>query len=236
MSAREPRQALPKESVDEAGQARIDVGRNLRRLRRASGLSLRSLAERSRLAVNTLSLIENNRTSPSVSTLQQLAIALEEPITSFFESDRPKQRVSYVKADRGPKATFDHGALEDLGAGLRGRALEPILVTLRARADSGSRPIVHTGLEFVYCLQGTLEYDIEGESYRLEPGDSLLFEAHLPHRWQNPESDPARAILVLSPSDEHDRPTDRHFLLPGSTAGQPPQDASIPRGHSGDRI
>jgi len=235
MSDREPGRAFRKPSVDEAGQAQIDVGRNLRRLRRDRGLSLRSLAERSRLAVNTLSLIENNKTSPSVSTLQQLAIALEEPITSFFESENLEQRVAYVKADRGPKAAFDHGTLEDLGPGLRGRGLEPILVTLRAWADSGSSPIVHTGLEFVYCLEGTVEYDIEGESYRLEPGDSLLFEAHLPHRWQNPESDPARAIMVLSPSDEHDRPTDRHFLLPGLTAGRPRQDGSIPQGHSGDK-
>src|SRR3990170_1463944 len=220
MSDREPGRAFRKPSVDEAGQAQIDVGRNLRRLRRGRGLSLRSLAGRSR---------------PAVSTLQQLAIALEEPITSFFESENLEQRVAYVKADRGPKAAFDHGTLEDLGPGLRGRGLEPILVTLRAWADSGSSPIVHTGLEFVYCLEGTVEYDIEGESYRLEPGDSLLFEAHLPHRWQNPESDPARAIMVLSPSDEHDRPTDRHFLLPGLTAGKPRKDASIPQGDSGDK-
>ena len=68
----------------------INVGRHLRELRAGRGLSIRALAEQSRLNVNTLSLIENSRTSPSVSTLQQLASALDVPITAFFETDIPK--------------------------------------------------------------------------------------------------------------------------------------------------
>ena len=55
----------------------IDVGSRLRMLRAGASLSIRALAEMSGLNVNTLSLIENGKTSPSVSTLQQLAGALE---------------------------------------------------------------------------------------------------------------------------------------------------------------
>jgi transcriptional regulator with XRE-family HTH domain len=189
----------------------VDVGQQLRSLRTQRGLSIRALAEKSHLNVNTLSMIENGKTSPSVATLQQLAFALETPITAFFESGGPKNKIAYHKASQRPKAAFAHGALEDLGAGMISRGAEPFLVALEPHADSGPNPIVHTGREFVFCLEGQLSYTIEDQEYLLEPGDSLLFEAHLPHRWQNVGATPSRSLLVLCPSDAQDRPTERHF-------------------------
>ena len=74
----------------------IDVGGRLRVLRTGRGLSMRALAKKSGLNVNTLSLIENQHTSPSVSTLQQLALALNVPLTAFFEVDI-RRSTSYFK-------------------------------------------------------------------------------------------------------------------------------------------
>jgi transcriptional regulator with XRE-family HTH domain len=193
-------------------EAEIDVGRNLRKLRTEHGLSIRSLAGQSGLNVNTLSLIENCKTSPSVSTLQQLASTLDVPITAFFETDSPKNNLSYQKAGQRPRAAFAHGTLEDLGAGLTLHGGQPFLVTLESKASSGPTPIVHTGPEFVYCLEGHLSYTIDDRSYLLELGDSLLFEANLPHRWQNAGETPSRSLLVMCPADESDRPTERHFI------------------------
>jgi transcriptional regulator with XRE-family HTH domain len=189
----------------------VEVGQNLRQLRNKRGLSLRSLAEFSGLNVNTLSLIENGRTSPSVSTLQQLATALGVPITAFFEAEGPGQNISYQKANQRPQAAFAYGTFEDLGAGLTLLGGKPLVLNLAPHGNSGDTPIVHTGFEFVYCLEGSLLYTIEDQTYPLEPDDSLLFEAHLPHRWQNNGADPTRFLLVLSPSDESDHPTERHF-------------------------
>lgn len=189
----------------------VNVGRRLRELRIEHELSIRALAERSGLNANTLSLIENNKTSPSVSTLQRIATALEVPITAFFETDVPKNSIAHIVARNRPRLAFAHGTLEDLGAGLTNRAVEPFVVTLEPNANSGDTPIVHTGFEFVFCLQGRMTYLIEDRSYALEPGDSLLFESYLPHRWQNVEPNQAQAILVLYPADAHDHPTDRHF-------------------------
>jgi transcriptional regulator with XRE-family HTH domain len=191
--------------------AEIDVGLHLRLLRAERGLSIRSLAEQSGLNVNTLSLIENGKTSPSVSTLQQLASALAVPITAFFETDAPKNDISYHKAGQYPRAVFAHGILEDLGTGLTLQGGHPLLVTLEPNADSGTNLIVHTGHEFVFCLEGQLAYTIEDRVYALDPGDSLLFEAYLPHRWQNTGDTPSRSLLVMCPSDDSDRPTERHF-------------------------
>ena len=189
----------------------VAVGQRLSALRTERKLSLRALADHSGLNVNTLSLIEHGKTSPSVSTLQQLAQALQVSIVAFFETEAPRQTVVHTHAGQRPTSRLAHGTLADLGAGLTGRPVEPYLLTLGPNMGSGPQPIVHTGHEFVYCLQGRLLYTIEDETYLLTAGDSLLFEAHLPHRWQNVEVADTQALLVLCPADTRDAPAARHF-------------------------
>ncbi|MGB9672620.1 MAG: cupin domain-containing protein [Anaerolineales bacterium] len=190
----------------------IDVGNRLREVRQAQGYSLRSLAEKSGLNVNTLCLIENNKTSPSVSTLQQLALALQVPITAFFETLEEPKSVVFQKAGKRPIARFQRGLLEDLGNGISLAGGQPLLVHLEPGADSGANPIVHTGQEFVYCLEGCLVYRIGDEKYLLESGDSLIFEAHIPHQWGNSGDSISRSILIICPSDAADPGAQKHFL------------------------
>ena len=156
-------------------------------------------------------MIENGKSSPSVSTLQELASALAVPITVFFETDMIKNNVSYQKIGQRPKAAFANGTLADLGAGLTLHGGQPLLVMLEPKANSGSTPIVHTGHEFVFCLEGHLSYTIEDSNYVLGPGDSLLFEAHLPHLWQNAGDTISKLLLIMCLADESDHPEDRHF-------------------------
>lgn len=189
----------------------IDVGQRLREKRVECGLTIRDLAKKSGLNVNTLSMIENGKASPSVETLQQLSFALEMPIAAFFEEKSPKNQITHHKACQRLRIPFAHGTLEDLGAGMSRRGAETFLVTLNPLSSSGDHFIVHTGRETVFCLEGQLVYSIEDQTYDLGPGDSLCFDAHLPHRWQNVGTIPTRSLLVLCPSDEQDRPTERHF-------------------------
>jgi len=189
----------------------IDIGKRVRQLRTGKGFSLRGLAEASRLNVNTLSLIENGRTSPNVSTLQQLAIALKIPLTAFFEAELPEKHIVFQKAGRRPRAAFSNGTMEDLGAGLTLHGGKPLLVILEPHANCGPTQIVHTGREFVYCLDGQLTYIVEEREYKLEAGDSLIFEAHLPHYWENAGATLSRSILIICPEDEDDRSTEKHF-------------------------
>jgi len=189
----------------------IEVGKRLRQLRKERGLSLSALADASELNINTLSLIENGKISPNVSTLQKLALALDVPVAAFFEENVEKKEIIHQKAGQRSRVSFAHGMLEDLGTELAGRWAEPFIVTLEAGADSGETPIVHTGLEFFYCLEGQIAYTINSKQYRLNPGDSIIFEARLPHRWQNLGTTLARSLLVLCPADAHDRPAMMHF-------------------------
>ncbi|NJC98591.1 MAG: cupin [Anaerolineales bacterium] len=202
---------MAKQPITSDETVNINVGRRLRELRMGKGLSIRSLAEQSKLNVNTLSLIENGHTSPSVSTLQSIAQTLNVPISTFFETDHENKEVVYQSSEHRPVANFTHGTIEDLGAGMLRFGAEPLIITLKPKADSGKTPIVHTGREFVYCLEGHVTYQVDGHPYQLRQGDSLMFEAYLPHHWRNENLSPSRLLLVLCPMDERDQPSERHF-------------------------
>lgn len=195
----------------------VNVGQRLREIRNENNLSIRDLAKKSGLNVNTLSMIENGKNSPSLETLQLLSFVLNTPITAFFENDEIPQKIAHFKAGQRSSVTFDHGLLEDLADGLPHRGLETFLITHNPHSDSGDTPIVHTGREVVYCLEGSLSYTVDHEEFYLEPGDSLVFEAHLPHAWRNPNNTPTRSLLVLCPYDEQDEPTEQHFSLENSS-------------------
>jgi transcriptional regulator with XRE-family HTH domain len=197
--------------VIELDKEEISVGQRLREIRVLRGMSMRSLAELSGLNINTLSLIENEHTSPSVSTLQQLAQSLQVPITEFFQTNHGSKKLVHQKKGKRPHVAFEHSTMEDLAAGMPRFGAEPIIVTLEPDADSGKQPIVHTGREFVYCLNGHIAYTVDNEKYLLEAGDSLIFEAYLPHQWKNVDTTPSQALLVLCPMDDRDQPRERHF-------------------------
>lgn len=109
------------------------------------------------------------------------------------------------------------------------RGAEAFLVTLNPNSNSGQNSIVHTGREIVYCMSGLLTYTIDDQTFTLEPGDSLFFDAHLPHRWQNNSAAPARILLVLCPSDEQDHPTERHFERESTNfRGKPEEKSQLP--------
>lgn len=190
------------------------LGRKLRELRTRNGLSLRALAERSGLNVNTLSLIENGRTSPSVSTLQQLSIALNKPIAAFFEADTSEKQVVFTPAGERPLAQIGKTSIYNLGKELDGTAVQPFVVAMQPGSGSGNQMVVHTGHEFVYCLSGIVCYTIDEKAYLLKPGDSLVFKAHLPHCWENAGTETAEALLIFYPDDTGEPLEDRHFTQP----------------------
>jgi len=196
----------------EASRTTKKVGQRLRSIRKACNLSIRALAERSDLSVNTLSLIENGKTSPSVNTLYQLAKGLKVPISVFFDSDSHNKKVVYQKAQERKQIIFSQGQMESLGAGLSGMGSEPFITRLELGANSGNTPIIYAGREFIYCLEGHITYTIEDEIYTLSPGDSLILAAYTPHSWRNTASTNSRALLVLCPEDAFDDFPERYFM------------------------
>jgi transcriptional regulator with XRE-family HTH domain len=178
------------------------VGSHLRELRQQRGLSLRALGELSGLSANAISLIERGASSPSVSTLHRLATALGVHISYFFTELVEETRILLTRADQRARSGSSSVGLESLGYGLVDQACDPFVVTLEPGASSGRRVMIHGGHELVYCLKGELDYEIDGEHHRLRPGDALLFDAGLPHRWSNPNSHPVEFILIMQLSGE----------------------------------
>jgi transcriptional regulator with XRE-family HTH domain len=180
----------------------VNIGERLRELRESRNISMRALAARSGLSANALSMIERGKASPSVSTLYKLADALGVSITSFFGSDTERKQVVFMQADERPRVSFTHGLFEGLGGEHFTGRIEPFLLTLETNANSGPRSMAHTGHEFVFCLRGELEYQVERQIYQLSGGDSLLFAAHLKHRWKNVGSTVVTALILISCFEE----------------------------------
>ncbi len=188
----------------------VPLGTRLRSIRLEQGTSIRALAEKCGLSANTLSLIENNRTSPSVNTLEALARGLEVPIVTFFSGQKPEHGLVYQQQGQRPKLPFANGTLEMLGEGLPPLGAEPILVTLET-TQADLQEISHAGREFMYCLEGEVSCVVAGREYRLLPGDSLLFDAQAPHRWVNAHSNPSQLLVLFCPMEAHDQPAERHL-------------------------
>lgn len=180
----------------------VNIGERLRELREARNISMRALATRSGLSANALSMIERGRASPSVSTLYKLADALGVSITSFFNSDTERKQVVFLKAAERSRVSFTRGVFEALGGERFIGRVEPFLLTLETNANSGPRSMAHTGHEFVFCLRGQLEYQVERQIYQLSAGDSLLFAAQLKHRWKNAGGNVATALIIISGFEE----------------------------------
>lgn len=192
---------------DESASA---VGQRIRMLREMRGLSLRAMAERCDLSVNAISRIERGENSPTVASLQQIATALNVPITEFF---RPSEQRTIVHVRRANRMRAQHGgmSIESLGAGLTNQQLEPFIVAMLPGAGVDTKPITHNGQEFVYCVEGTINYQVGKEIFTLSAGDSLLFEASQPHVFRNESDRPALILLVFHAQDGGLGVSERHL-------------------------
>jgi transcriptional regulator with XRE-family HTH domain len=186
------------------------VGLRLRSLRDQQGLSLRALAERCGLSINAISQIERSENSPTVSTLHRLATALNVPITDFFQEEA-KQTVVFVKRDLGLRSQSDGVVMESLGIGLFNQQLEPFLMQIEPGIANIDDPVSHPGEEFIHCLEGEVDYCVADRVFRLEGGDSLLFDAKQPHAYRNQSQKQVTIIMIFQSSRDLHRVQQLHL-------------------------
>jgi transcriptional regulator with XRE-family HTH domain len=161
------------------------VGAQVRALRTALGIKLSELAASAGLSQGMLSKVENGQTSPSLATLQALAQALNMPLASFFTKFDQKSEATFVKAGQGltieRRGSAKGHRYQLLGHALRPEVgVEPYLITLDKESDA--YPVFqHEGVEFLYMLQGAVTYTHGDRTYDMAPGDSLFFDAAIPH-------------------------------------------------------
>jgi DNA-binding XRE family transcriptional regulator len=174
-------------TADESAHSQLSwvIANHVRSRRREIGLNVGQLAERSGISKGMLSKIENAQTSPSLSTIERLAAALDMPVTSLFRGLAEERDAVFVKAGGGPEIVRQGtraGHTYQLLGSMRGpyKRVEPLLVTLTERSEVF--PLFqHPGIEVLYMLQGTMEYSYGTQRYVMEPGDTLQFEGDIPH-------------------------------------------------------
>lgn len=182
----------------------VAIGREVRSFRKQHGVTVSDLAKSTGLSIGMLSKIENGVTSPSLTTLQTLAEALSVPLTSFFRGFEGQRQAVHMKANtaleaerRGTRAGHQYNLLGHIGANSTGVIVEPYLITLTAESDIFPE-FQHDGMEFIYMLEGEVEYRHGDQLFHLEPGDSLFFDADAPHGPQTHIKLPARYLSIIS--------------------------------------
>jgi DNA-binding transcriptional MerR regulator/quercetin dioxygenase-like cupin family protein len=171
------------------------IGGHLRQLRVKRGLSLAQVAKSVGVSVGFLSALERSHMSASVSTLRKLARFYKTNILNFFD---PTEFNSRVVRPSGRKVL-------EAGPGVRmellawgNTVMEPHLFRVAPGSGSGES-YAHEGEEFLYVLRGELRIGLEGEEYRLKPGDSFYFESATPHSWKNPGKTETWILWVNTP-------------------------------------
>ncbi len=166
-------------------QLEMAVGSQIRTFRTQLKMTVAEVAKQAGLSQGMLSKIERGVTAPSLGTLYALARALNVPVTSLFRKYEEQRDCSFVRSGegllierRGTRAGHQYRLLgHNIG---KHTGLEPYLITLTD--ESEVFPLFqHTGIEFIYLLEGEVVYRHGNETYNLAPGDSLFFDSDAPH-------------------------------------------------------
>ncbi|MCY4458625.1 MAG: XRE family transcriptional regulator [Acidimicrobiaceae bacterium] len=161
------------------------VGRRVRELRVGMGLTMEQFADAAGLSTGMLSKVEHGQTSPSFSTLIALADAAEVPFTAFFRGLDEERDAVVVPAGQGMEIIHEGAGpgrvYRDLGS-LRGptREIESLYVTI-TEPDEVFPLFQHGGVEFIYILEGCVEYGYGTKRYLLQTGDSMQFRGEVTH-------------------------------------------------------
>ncbi len=171
------------------------IGAHLRQLRAKRGLSLAQVAKAVGISVGFLSALERSQMSGSVGTLRKLARFYKTNILDFFDATEGSKR-QVRPAERKVLEAGPGVRMELLAWG--STVMEPHLFRLAPEAGSGDS-YTHEGEEFIYVLRGDLAITLDGEQYRLKPGDSFYFESTTPHSWKNPGRKETWLLWVNTP-------------------------------------
>ncbi|MEQ6202113.1 cupin domain-containing protein [Sulfitobacter sp. HNIBRBA2951] len=180
----------------------MDIGQRLRNIRTERGLSQRELAARAGLTNGTISLIETDKTSPSVASLKSLLDAIPISMAEFFgaieDADSPK--VFYRATEFTQVAPSGPGqvSLRQLG-NARDHTLQVLHETYPSGADTGPEFLAHDGEEAGIITKGEIELTVGDAVAVLRQGDGYLFDSKQPHRFRNIGDVPCEIVSALTP-------------------------------------
>jgi len=191
-------------SETDAGVKALNIGRKIRELRKGKALTLQNLSHSTGLSKPLLSQIENQVVIPPISTLLKISRALEKDIAFFFQDPHSDRKIAIVRgSERERLDTREMGRpdggyfYESLAYKKTRKNMEPFLIEFETKDESEMSFYSHEGEEFIFLLEGSLEFRTRDDVYQLSPGDSLYFESDLPHAYRALGTGNARAVAVI---------------------------------------
>lgn len=200
-----PPQPAAEAPADSAERNRIEFGRRLRALRKARGWTLAQLAERSGLAISTISKTERGLMAPTYDRMLQLALGIGVDMAEFFAAEGEIHATgSFTVSRRGDvhRQESGHYVYEMLFPEVRNKAMTPMMGTLRADRPMDFEDFLrHPGQEFLLVLEGRVTVHAEGRPpVTLSPGDSIYFDSARGHLYTAGEGQDARILVVCTRS------------------------------------
>lgn len=179
----------------------ITICRNIKRLRKQNRFTLETLAGLTGLTKGYLSKVERSEKAPPYSTLNRIAGALGIEVTRFFEKDNEPFGDTRISIQRSHESNIIRATsqlsgydYEILGADKPGKNMEPFIIHSPAEI---TRMYSHEGEEFMYILEGTLEFVYGDKSYRLEKGDNVYFDSCVPHAGKSVGGRTAKILVII---------------------------------------
>lgn len=175
------------------------VGARLRAIRESYGLSQRALAKKAAVTNGIISMIEQNRSSPSVATLKKILNALPMSLAEFFAADRTEPGQVFYEGKELVEIGGGLVSYRQLGANLKGKAIQILHERLQPGADTGPDMIHHESEEGGIVLRGQLELTVGPQRRVLGPGDGYYFNSRIPHRFRSVGTETCEIVSACSP-------------------------------------
>jgi transcriptional regulator with XRE-family HTH domain len=177
----------------------IDVGTHLKAVRQMYGLSQRELAKRAGVTNGLISLIEQNRVSPSVSSLKKVLDGIPMLLADFFTMDLGGQPQVFFRREELSDIGTASVELRLVGGRLAKRSMSILHQRYAANADTGEEMLTHAGEVGGVIVKGRIELTVGGESRVLGPGDAYYFKSSLPHRFRNIGREECEIVSASAP-------------------------------------
>jgi len=205
MAAKIDTQLLEKKGTGGEVEA-LNLGNKIRRLRRKKTLTLQNVSDLSGLSKSLLSQIENSFTAPPIATLLKISRALEVKIGYFFQDPPLSSRIAVVRRKDRKKTVPLHSRAngtkvgyqyESLAYPMAEKKMEPFMIEIEHRKPEDMIFYHHRGEEFLFVLEGRMEFRGADRVIKLDSMDCLYFDSSIPHALRGLDGKPAKAIGVI---------------------------------------
>lgn len=177
----------------------VDLAARVRAARAARGLTQRDMARLAGLSHTAIAKIERGDMSPTVASLQKIAMSLGMPIAALIDDPAGgPEGIFFRRADLTTLTLGGH-TIRQIGRNLTRHALQMMEDTFEPGADTGETMLSHAGEEAGFVIRGRLEVTVGDRICVLGPGDAYFFESRIPHRFRNAGEETCVVVAAATP-------------------------------------